>query len=351
MRRFLSLLLAAVVAFGASSCAHEKTVDTRGAATENEGENAAMPQTNTQTTHQLIRDLAFRQGISLLSQKDHEHGDAYRELAKHDFYGGTATAPVWQLGQWDSGPDLVASLVDAPADTLTDGKWRTFRYDADENTMTFRLDTTCYYQGSPAVQGGYWPHLLIEQCTFAPGEAAERDRPYYNCDADKMIVSFDIRLGDYSATPVEGDWVRAAQFLLFLYVKGVETDDFCWLGLRLFDSRWETTDHYIGYDNGNPSTSGAMIYSIGSKYVYQNAGASLWKNGKPQPNGPWVHVELDVKPYLEDMLRHGGEDGYFKASGLADLRLDGMNVGWETIGTFDHTMQIRDLQLVSYREN
>ena len=128
--------------------------------------------------------------------------------------------------------------------------------------------------------------------------------------------------------------------------KGINTNDFCWFGIQLFDNRWDKNDHYIGYDGAKADASGAMIYSIGSKYVYP--GESLWKNGAPAPNGDWVHIELDISPYLQDMLEHGQADGYFKANTLNGLCLNGMNMGWETIGTFDHTMYVKNFALTSY---
>ena len=88
-----------------------------------------------------------------------------------------------------------------------------------------------------------------------------------------------------------------------------------------------------------------MIFSIGTKYIY--TGETLWKNGAPCP-GDWIHVSIDIKPFLEQMFEHGKADNYFKSKSLDDLVLNGMNVGWETIATFDHTMSMKNLHLTSY---
>ena len=50
------------------------------------------------------------------------------------------------------------------------------------------------------------------------------------------------------------------------------------------------SDNYIGYDGGKADASGAMIFSIGSKYVYENSHRTLYKNGVPDAGGDWVHV-------------------------------------------------------------
>ena len=65
-------------------------------------------------------------------------------------------------------------------------------------------------------------------------------------------------------------------------------------------------------------------------------------------NEAFVSVEIDIRPYLDDMLEHGLADGYFDAQTLSELCINGMNLGWETIGTFDHTMEMRNLRLDSY---
>ena len=298
---------------------------------------------------QIIPDLNFAGGIALISQKDHANKDKFSVLDTHDFYGGTASDPVWRLAQWDSGPCLVANRVESAPTVITDGVGRSFAYDPAENKMTFELDTSLYYQGKAAVQGDYWPHLLAEQSEFLHGDDADALQSL-KCDADRLILSMDIRLTEFEETPIEGDWVRAAQFLMYFYVKGIDTNDFCWFGLQLFDSRNDKTAHYVGYDGGKADASGAMIYSIGSRYVYKNSGRTLYLKREPDTSGDWVHVEIDLKPYLEEMLQRGKKDGYFKADSLSELCINGMNVGWETIATFDHTMEIRNLQLVSYTD-
>ncbi len=313
-------------------------------------QNTTEPQTTVKEEQgfmQIIPDLTFQDGIDLISQKDHDNGDVFSILESHSFYGGATDSPVWRLAQWDTGPCLVENRIPSDPTVITDGMGRSFGYDPEQNVMTIELDTSLYYHGKPAVQGDYWPHLLVEQDNFSQSMTS-KEMKYLSCDADRIILSMDIRLMEFVETPIEGDWVRAAQFLMYFYVKGTDTHDFCWFGVQLFDNRADRTSHYIGYDGGKADSSGAMIYSIGSKYVYRNSGRTLYKNKMPDTSGEWVHVEIDLKPYLEDMLEKGLEDGYFTVGSLSELYISGMNVGWETIATFYHTMEIRDLQLVSY---
>lgn len=327
----------------------QKTQDTQAPTTAETTQPAETPPEEKKEM-QIIPDLYFKDGIQLISQKDHGNGDAFSVLDEHDFYGGEANAPVWRLAQWDTGPCLVENRIMSEPTVITDGMGRSFAYDPAQNVMTFELDTDLYYQGKPAVQGDYWPHLLIEQDNFSQSMESSKDMAFLSCDADRLVLSMDIRLMEFVETPIDGDWVRAAQFLMYFYVKGTDTHDFCWFGVQLFDSRQDRTGHYVGYDGGKADASGAMIYSIGSKYAYRNSGRTLYRNKQPDIGGEWVHVEIDLKPYLEDMLKKGLADGYFTVDSLSELYIGGMNVGWETIGTFYHTMEIKDLQLVSYTE-
>jgi hypothetical protein len=325
--------------------------------TASEGESETVIETETEEIKkeaknmQLIPDVKLETGMKLITQKNHKNGDSFTSFKSHSFYDTKPKNPLWRLAQWDSGPDLKELIIKSDKSTVTDGKWRTFSYDPEENMMTFHLDTSLCYDGKPAVYGDYWPHLLIEQGDFGVKEMSKITREYYRCDSKNIILSLDLKLGDYKKTEIEGDWVRAAQFLLYFYVKGINTSDFCWFGVQLFDSRGDTNDNYVGYDGGKADASGAMIFSIGSQYIYGLDGDTLWKNGKPEPNGDWIHVEVDIKPYLQRMFERGNEDNYFKARSLSGLRINGMNLGWETIGTFDHTMQIRNLKLESFRKS
>ncbi|MBE6658287.1 MAG: hypothetical protein E7604_07570 [Ruminococcaceae bacterium] len=343
-----ALLLSNVGCGGAVGSTDTQSTDAESVITDAETQYHFVPEEPEGGTMQIIPDITFKTGMQLISQKDHANGDAFSVLGTHDFRGGKADNPRWRLAQWDSGPCLFENRIESDVTTITDGIGRSFVYQPDKNQMTFELDTALYYQGKPAVQGDWWPHLLIEQASFDYASASDDAQAYYRCDADRMVVSFDIRMKEYANTPIDGDWVNAAQFLMYFYVKGVETNDFCWFGLQLFDNRWEKNDHYIGYDGGKADASGAMIYSIGSKYVYRNSGRTLYKAGKPEVGGAWVHVEIDIRPYLDEMLEHGLADGYFDAQSLSELCIDGMNLGWETIGTFDHTMEMRNLRLDSY---
>jgi hypothetical protein len=145
---------------------------------------------------------------------------------------------------------------------------------------------------------------------------------------------------------VDIDGVNAAQFLSYYYVKSKTGDDFVWFGVPLFDNRGET-GLYWALDTAG---SNRMIYSIPSAETYKNSPHSLVKApNEPYTGQEWLHVKVDLKPHLEALLALGLREGIFRyAKTVDDLYISGVNIGWETIGSFDIEMEIKNFSLLSY---
>lgn len=294
---------------------------------------------------QLIPDADFARGFTVVSQKDHANGEAYSPLGQFVWSEDT---PLWKVAQWDSGPCLWQNRVASDARTLTDGHHRRVSFNEADRSLEMLLDSSLYYQGKGAVAGDYWPHLLIEQYDFGYDTARAQDRMFYRCDSD-LHLSFEVRFPAYSHTPCPDDWVAAAQCLMYLYVKGKETGDFVWFGQALFDNRTPVTQLYTAYDGGKPDASSALIYLIGSCDTFRNSPRDFYRDGHPDPSSAWIPVEIDLGPHLRHMFECGKSDGYLRAQSLSELVIDGMNFGWEIIGTFRAQVDIRNLRLVSRR--
>ncbi len=281
---------------------------------------------------QIIPDENFIRGFRVLSQKEHNNNERVVELGEFK-YGGNTEKPLWKLAQWDSGPCLWANKILGNEYSLSDGKSREVTYNPNDYSLNMRLDTSEYYRGRPVIAGDYWPHLLIEQSMNA------------SPINDKLKVQLDMRLLDYNKTEIEGDYVRAAQFLLFLYLIGRESKEFVWFGLHFFDSRSSHDKTYIGYDGGKADASKALIYSVGEHDIFGDV--SLWRDGKPYVSNEWRNVDIDLMSHVENLINYGIKDNYFKTiSKPSDFDICGLNIGWETIGTFDHTMEFKNLKVL-----
>lgn len=66
----------------------------------------------------------------------------------------------------------------------------------------------------------------------------------------------------------------------------------------------------------------------------------------------WMHIELDIKPYLATLASRAMNTGDFciypETSDIADLYLSGMNMGYEVHGSYDVTFEIANYGLTSY---
>lgn len=302
---------------------------------------------------QLIPDNEFYYGMTVRSQKDHNNGDAFSDLGHFRYLTQNGT-PSWIIAQWDSGPCLWKDRVASAANVLTDGKSKWVTY-LENGGISLRLNSAPYYADKPnqaAAAGDYWPHLLLEAPDFGYSSIGKRERAWYHCDMDDLTLSFDMRLSAYSYTPNSYDYVYTCQYMLYFYIKGVESPDFVWFGIRPFCSEQENTGLYMAMDGGKADASGQLIYLIGSTECFAGADGSLFKNGKPAPGEDWVHIEMDLTKHLKEMFTAAQEKGYFsdKVQSLADLKIDGMNIGFESTGTYDATMDIHNLSLISTRE-
>ena len=79
--------------------------------------------------------------------------------------------------------------------------------------------------------------------------------------------------------------------------------------------------------------------------------AAQAEDGQAQPDSPVLHAaDFGVKSrVLLEYKEQAYDICYRRVGKVNELVINGMNLGWETIGTFDHTMEIANLQLISYR--
>lgn len=366
MKRFTGLFLLTLFLAGCSAQgvdAPDKTLDsdysqtdasadsTQAPSADEPSEDATQAPEKKYRVKELIPDNNFLDGMKVLSQKDHANGDRIVELGEFR-YGDLSKAPKWSLAQWDSGPCIWENRADSESNTLTDGVSKWVTYKPDEKSLLLRLNTEAYYQGNGAVQGDYWPHLLVEQ-TFPYADEPDSEKLFYSGSADRWMLSFDLRMPYYSATEREGDWVRAAQLYMYFGARHKDTGRFVWFGLQMFDSRWEqSADNYF-VDGGKADASGQMIYVIGMKNVYRNTDGSFWKEdgSAPRVTDEWLHFDINLIPHLRGMVRRGIEEGDFAPdTTVDDFYIDYMNYGWEIIATYDCGVEIKNLSLLSYVE-
>ncbi len=294
------------------------------------------------TSRQLFSDTDFSDGFTVVSQKT----DGARQIKLGDFtYFENGNSPSWTVAQWNSGPCLWENRVESDAFTLTDGQTKTVRYNPDEKSVSLRLNAANVYGGEAAGDGA-WPHLLLEQSPLCDYHSLdEKDRAFYNCSADRTVMSLDIRISDFKDT-LNSEGINAVQFLSYIYLSGVNSDDFIWFGLNLFDSRG-----YMDTLWQKDTVGGLMIYSLSTKDTFRTERRSLFRNGRPYVSDEWLHVEIDLTDHIDMALKKANADNLFgREVSRKDFFIGGTNIGFEVHGNYDCTVEIRDYKLTTYKK-
>ncbi len=291
---------------------------------------------------QLLNDPDFSNGFTVISQNVNNG----QQIPLGNFvYDNSETSPAWTIAQWSSGPCLWNNRIESNNYTITDGKTKSVTYNPADKSVSMRLNATGVYNGMPASDEA-WPHLLLEQSPIVDYHSLiEAEKAFYNCSADRMILSLDIRLSKFTDT-TNIDGINAVQYLAYFYMNDTDGHNFIWFGVNLFDSRGYV-DEYWALDKA----SNAMIYSVSTKDTFGAKYKSLYRNNKPYISDEWVHVELDLTPYVENAVKKANQSNTFgETVSVGDFYIGGTNIGFEIHGNYDCTVDIKNFRLTSYNK-
>lgn len=295
------------------------------------------------TSKQLLADPDFASGFSVVSMDT--NGSEQIKLGNFVYSNSQTVSPSWTIAQWNSKHCLWAERVESDSFTITDGVTKTVTYSPDDSSLSMRLNAANVYCGQAAGESSF-PHLLIEQSPFDDyARMSDGDKLFYRCDSDRILLSLDIRLKDFKdTTNLEG--INAAQFLAYFYFRGVNSNDFVWFGVNLFDSRG-LQDTYWSLDTAG---SNQMIYSLSTADTYGSSRKTLFRDGKPFVSDEWTHIELDLTPHIADFIKRANSSGiYGRTFSAEDFYIGGTNMGFEIHGNYDCTVDVKDYRLTSYR--
>lgn len=292
---------------------------------------------------ELFCDSSFNSGFSVLSLDT--NGNEVIKLGDFTYADSNENSPAWMIAQWNTKHCLWDERKESDKYTITDGLTKSVTYNPEDKSLSMRLNAANVYCNEPAGEND-WPHLLVEQSPIAGYEALTGDdKLYYRCDSDRIVLNLDVRIKDFKDT-TNLDGINACQFLAYFYLKGVNTQDFIWFGVNLFDSRG-LQKIYWSVDTAG---SNNMIYTVSTKDTFGSSRKTLYRNNKPYVNDEWTHVELDLSVYLDDLIRKANASGIYATKlSREDFYIGGTNIGFEIHGNYDCTVDIKDFQLTSYR--
>jgi hypothetical protein len=119
-----------------------------------------------------------------------------------------------------------------------------------------------------------------------------------------------------------------------------------WFGLPIWDNRWAFTPLQSFPDSGTKeSATDKWIYNNSTREFFNEENNLYTADGK-KIMGEWKTVNLDVIPLVKKALKEAQENGYMSQSKYEDLYVNGMYFGFESCGTYDASISIKNFDIV-----
>jgi len=320
----------------------------------------------------LLTDKKFQKGfsvrglgMSMYGDEIENFGDKFGIVANFQYGLDIKDKPDWRICQWASRFPFhdLNNLLD-------DYNYRFFdrgngRYTYDNKSKTVSVDTesgqldltlrasTCYKK--PREEGQEWPHLLVER------DFGEFEKPCpltHVSSADRLIVNMDIKVNDY--VDYMGDtanWdLHAIIFIFYMQIanfnpKTGKFDDMIWYGLPIWDNRWAFTPLQSFPDSGTKeSATDKWIYNTATEVFFSKQNNLYTADGK-KIIGEWKNLNVNVLPYIKKALEEAQKNGYMQGSSYENLYVTGMYFGFESCGTYDASISLKDFDIVKETDN
>ena len=299
------------------------------------------------TSTRLMQDTGWENGFYV---KHFEQKSVDLEQRIWNPAGGEAK-PVWDIGPWWSGIDLWENRVEGDKYVLADSKGvNTLIYNPEEKSISMRLNATKIYEGKPHDPNTYkwWPHLLLDQGY----QSFAFDKVKNSINVDRMYIELDIRVTDFkNTTNLEGS--NVCTYLAYFYLLSDKNPSAkIWYGINLFSGTKASTSTTPGW---SPDSAAHMyMYGIPSAVVYGGAENSFTpENGKVVTGTEWKHVRVDITDHLDRCIEWANRDGAYGTGvkvSKEDMYFGGGNIGFEVHGNYDCTVEIKNVDIVSYKK-
>lgn len=267
-------------------------------------------------------------------------------------YGKTdLDAPVWQLCQWATRYGFHDESVTTFSD-LGNGKYsytnpsKTFKVDTQTGEIYLGLDASeCYVYGDRTA-GQEWPHLLLSRDIKRNANSKVSDKSSINVSLDIALDKFE----DKMTSPVNTG-LHSAMCLFYVFVSNWDEasnnfSDMLWLGMGLFDNRYEYSPEMGMADEGSKdSATGKYIYNIAGDQYLSN-GNNFYEDGEIKVDSEkYVSIDFDILPFIQIALSRAQQNGMMKSSKFENLYISGMYIGFELPGTYDIAMHFKNMDI------
>lgn len=300
------------------------------------------------TSREMFDDEDFIDGF-IVKKTDSSKGE----------YDGTwtyneGTEPKWSLLPWWTNTTFFTDK-DETTDkyTLADKTGtKLVRYNPEEKSLTFKLNTDKIYNGKGHVPGELWPHLLIEQQKYNHdySRVPEEEKARFDLGSDKIYAEMDVRLVDFEDLDSANkgkEYTSACSFLVYYYVAHKEIPNLhTYFGLVPFhDGGSRATD--IGWHKDSHSVK--MIYNIPMDETFGSLENAIWQADGNYPIGEWKHIRFDITPHLENLCSLLNRDNTLaREVKREDLWMSGVNIGFEIWGNYRCEVEIKNFNVIGY---
>ena len=293
----------------------------------------------------LMQDNGWENGF-YVSHFEQQKLDKEQRIWK---YNDTDEKPMWDIGPWWCLYDLWENRVEGDKYVLTDDKGiNTVIYNPEEKSVTMRVNATKIYEGKPHDPNTYkwWPHLLLDQGykSFA------FDKVKNTIDVDRTYLELDIRVLDFKDT-INREGRNSCSFLAYFYLlSDKDPSSFIYYGLHLFLGTSSSTNTVPTWA---PDSAGhKYMYGIPAAVVYGGIENSFTpEQGKVVAGEQWKHVRVDITEHLDRCIEWANRDNAFGVKvSREDMYFGGGNIGFEIHGNYDCTVEIKNVNIVSYNK-
>ena len=311
------------------------------------------------TATRLLKDEGFETGFVVSRVTNTAKSTSKGKF--QDYVEDKSVKPMWNISPHWARYDLVDDR-DTETDkyTLKDKHdASTIIYNPEEKSIKMRVNTYPMYEGKPHFQddkstpdvdeGNYmwWPHLLLSQ----DSSQVAVDKKRNSAAADRMFVEIDIRLLDFNDTTIK-EGSMSANFMTYFYLRTDKAPgDLIWFGLNFFNGN--RVDGGTKCSWAPDSAAHQYMYKIPQSMVFggvENSFVPAKDNVKVGEE--WKHVRVDVTSHIERAVDWANRDNAFGTFvTVEDMYFEGVNIGFETWGNYDYTVEFKNFNMVAYNKD
>lgn len=301
------------------------------------GSNTTQPTTVTDG-YQYFKDMNFEKGLRVRPI------DSTGSAGILNFGDDSARSSLWTLAQHFSKYEIIGTALKTNADGSLEyantGKMIRLFKDNGKNALRMELYADKEY-AHPRQNGEGWPHILLGQDFVSYSKKKIGSFKTLNYSMDVRINYAENKMGsDYDPSLHCGQ--TTAYFTIQNLVGGSEDyGDYIWFGIPIFDNRKTFPEPFHLVDGGKSDATGKLIYTLGGSDFLE----SSYNNVNPK-DGKWAHCEVDMMPYIKAAVLIGQQQGFLTHTKYEDLSVGSYNIGWEVTGTFNCSMDVKNISLI-----